>query len=73
MLTAEDMPTICKPEHWARLIALRDAKVSLETDAAQLSNTVQLLADQLEVLQAEEACLAAQLTAAQQVLPSQSC
>lgn len=68
MLTAEDMPGMCKPEQWARLVALRDAKISLETDTAQLRNTVQLLTDQLEVLQEEEALLEAELTAAEQVL-----
>ena len=68
MLSVEDMPSMCKPELWARLIALRDAKVSLETDTAQLHNTVQLLADQLEVLQEEEALLQAELTAAEQVM-----
>lgn len=67
MLTAEDMPGICKSEQWARLIALRDAKISLETDTAQLNNTVQLLGDQLEVLQEEQALLEAELTAAEQV------
>ena len=68
MLTVEDMPGMCKPEQWARLIALRDAKVSLETDTTQLKNTVQLLTDQLEVLQEEQAVLEAELTEAEQVL-----
>lgn len=68
MLSGEDMPSMCKPELWARLIALRDAKISLETDTAQLHNTAQLLTDQLQVLQEEEALLAAELTAAEQVL-----
>lgn len=68
MLTVEDMPSMCKPEQWARLIALRDAKVSLETDTAQLKNTSQLLTDQLEVLQDEQALLEAELTVAEQVL-----
>ncbi len=61
------MPRLCKPEHWARLVALRDARVSLESDAAQLGNTVQLLSDQLVVLQDEQACLVSQLEAAEQV------
>ena len=61
------MPRFCKPEHWARLLALRDARVSLESDAAQLGNTVQLLSDQLLVLQDEQACLVSQLEAAEQV------
>lgn len=68
LLSSEDMPSVCKPEVWARLIALRDAKISLETDTAQLHNTVQLLTDQLQVLQEEEALLATELTAAEQVL-----
>lgn len=72
MLTAEDMPGMCRPEQWARLIALRDAKVSLETDTAQLKNTVQLLTDQLAVLQEEEALLEAKITAAEQVLHTPS-
>ncbi len=66
-LGSEDMPRLCKPEHWARLVALRDARVSLESDAAQLGNTVQLLSDQLVVLQDEQACLVSQLEAAEQV------
>ncbi|KAL3139282.1 Cilia- and flagella-associated protein 43 [Trebouxia sp. C0009 RCD-2024] len=66
LLSSEDMPSVCKPEVWARLIALRDAKISLETDTAQLHNTVQLLTDQLQVLQEEEALLATELTAAEQ-------
>lgn len=68
MLTVEDTPSMCKPEQWARLIALRDAKVSLETDTAQLKNTAQLLTDQLEALQDEQALLEAELTAIEQVL-----
>ncbi len=67
LLGSEDMPRLCKPEHWARLVALRDARVSLESDAAQLGNTVQLLSDQLVVLQDEQACLVSQLEAAEQV------
>lgn len=62
------MPSVCTPQLWARLIALRDAKISLETDTAQLHNTVQLLTDQLQVLQEEEALLTTELTAAEQVL-----
>ena len=62
------MPSLCRPEVWARLIALRDAKISLETDTAQLHNTMQLLTDQLQVLQEEEALLTTELTAAEQVL-----
>ncbi|KAL0024576.1 hypothetical protein WJX79_010339 [Trebouxia sp. C0005] len=67
LLGSEDMPRLCKPEHWARLLALRDARLSLDSDAAQLGNTVQLLSDQLVVLQDEQACLVSQLEAAEQV------
>ncbi len=67
LLGIEDMPRLCKPEHWARLLALRDARLSLESDAAQLGNSVQLLSDQLVVLQDEQACLVSQLEAAEQV------
>ncbi|KAL3160747.1 hypothetical protein ABBQ32_010656 [Trebouxia sp. C0010 RCD-2024] len=66
LLSNEDMPSVCTPQLWARLIALRDAKISLETDTAQLHNTVQLLTDQLQVLQEEEALLTTELTAAEQ-------
>ena len=62
-----DMPQGCKPEAWARLLALRDARISLEKDAAQLANTVQLLADQLDVLQQEAFSLLSNLAAAEQV------
>ena len=72
MLAVEDMPSICKAEHWVRLIALRDAKISLETDTAQLQNTVLLLTDQLQVLQEEQAVLDAEHTAAEQVLSNLS-
>ena len=67
MLGPEDMPQGCKSDHCARLVALRDAKVSLEKDAAQLTNTAQLLADQLSVLQEEESNLLSELASAQQV------
>lgn len=67
LLGIEDMPRLCKPEHWARLLALRDPRLSLESDAAQLGNSVQLLSDQLVVLQDEQACLVSQLEAAEQV------
>ena len=67
LLEPAEMPSGCRAEQWARLVALRDARVSLETDTAQLTNTVQLLSDQLEVLQEEEARLVAQLESTEKV------
>ena len=67
MLSSGDMPPGCKPDHWARLVALRDARLSLEVDAQQLTNTAQLLSAQLDVLQEEESGLVAKLGEAEQV------
>lgn len=61
------MPRGCKSETWTRAVALRDARASVEHDMVQLSNWVQLLSDQLEVLQKEEEHLTSIHTSAQQV------
>ena len=61
------MPRGCKSEHWNRAIALREARASIERDMVQLTNWVQLLTDQLEILQQEEQHLTSIHTSAQQV------
>lgn len=64
------MPQGCKAEHWARAVALRDARASVERDIVQLTNWVQLLSDQLIVLQEEEQHLVSVQASAQQVAHS---
>ena len=61
------MPRGCKSEHWNRAVALREARASIERDMVQLTNWVQLLTDQLEILQEEEQHLASIHSSAQQV------
>ena len=66
------MPLGCKAEQWSRAVALRDARASVERDTVQLTNWVQVLSDQLEVLQEEEQHLVSTQASVQQV-PSKLC
>lgn len=61
------MPSVCKGEQWARLVALRDARLSLDADTARLAHTAQLLSNQLVLLQDEEMGLLSELATAEQV------
>lgn len=66
-LSPSEMPLGCKAEQWSRAVALRDARASIERDTVQLTNWVQLLTDQLEVLQQEEQHLISSQASVQQV------